>query len=128
MNKFDVMKNIAKEITVGGLPFMSGKDKLEVEGAVLNSILTVDEYGYMESTNDEGKKEEYIVISLKEYPNSFIYGSSVVTDSFKKLEQQMDNHGYEISELLEEGLTFKLTKVKSKNKRTYTKIEFFPNN
>lgn len=114
-----------KEITLSGLPFMEGKEKLEVEGAIVDTVLTVDEYGYLKGTNEQtGIEEEYVVISLKEYPNNFIYGSSVVTQSFKKLDETMTME--QKAELLEYGLTFKLSKKVSANKRKYTKIEFFP--
>ena len=116
----------AQEITASGLPFMADKEKLEIEGTVLNSILTVDEYGYMEGINEEtGTKEEYVVIALKEYPNNFIYGSSVVTQAFKMLESKFSSE--QLKSIIEYGLTFKLSKQLSKNKRKYTKIEFFPN-
>lgn len=126
MNNIELLIKQAQEITASGLPFMTGKDKLEVEGAVLGATLTVDEFGYMEGTNeDTGAKEEYVVISLKEYPNHFIYGSSVVTQAFKTLETKFDE--VNLQQLIEFGLTFRLTKQISKNKRKYTKIEFFPN-
>lgn len=117
----------AQEITASGLPFMEGKEKLEVEGNVLNNILTVAEYGYMEGTNDQtGEKEDYVVIALKEYPKNFIYGSSVVTQAFKTLEGKFTDD--DLKQLLDFGLTFRLTKQISKvSKRKYTKIEFFPN-
>lgn len=123
LNIQDLIKQ-AKEITTSGLPLMEGKEKLEVD-TLLNHKLTVDEYGYMEGINEEsGAKEDYVVIALKEYPQHFIYGSSVVTQAFKRLDEQIK--GKEKEELLEYGLTFKLSKLVSKNKRKYTKIEFFP--
>lgn len=118
---FDINKliNEVTEITNSGLPLMEGKEKLEIKGDILNLKVTVDEYGYLEG--DEG---EYVVISLKEYPKHFIYGSSVVTQAFKTLDEKLTNE--ELTYLLEKGLTFKLTEVMSKNKRKYTKITFFP--
>lgn len=113
----------AQEITASGLPFMVGKDKIDVD-TILLKTLTVEEYGYMEGTNDEtGELEEYVVILLKDAPG-FIYGSSVVTQAFKTLEQKFDD--VTLKSLLEFGLTFRLSKHVSKNKRKYTKIEFFP--
>lgn len=113
----------AGQITVSGLPFMEGKEKLEVSlrAKTLNEILTVDEYGYLEG--DEG---EYVVISLQEYPKNFIYGSSVVTEAFKKFDSQFNEE--ERTMILEHGLTFRLEECMSKNKRKYTKITFFPKN
>lgn len=120
MMNINELINQAKEVTASGLPFMDGREALKVEGKILNNVLTVDDYGYLEG--DDG---EYVVIALKEYPQHFIYGGSVVTDAFKKLESKIgvDNMGL----LIEHGLTFKLTELVSKNKRKYTRISFFPN-
>ena len=115
----DLIKQ-AQEVTMSGLPFMDGKEKLEVTGEVLNNILTVDDYGYLEG--DDG---EYVVISLKEYPHHFIYGGSVVTDAFKKLENKIGAES--IAQLIQHGLTFRLSELVSKNKRKYIRISFFPN-
>lgn len=123
MSNFNLQElmNKAVEITASGLPFMEGKENLKVDGAVLNAKLTVDEYGYLEG--DDG---EYVVIVLKEYPDKFIYGSSVVTDAFKKLDTKFTDE--EINFLISQGLTMKLTKIQSKKNanRIYTGIKFFP--
>ena len=116
----DLIKSVS-EITESGLPFMEGKEKLAVEGDILNQVLSVDDYGFL-----SGEEGEYVVIALKEYPNNFIYGSSVVTQAFKKMDTKLSKD--EIAYLIEEGLTFKLTKTTSANKRKYTKITFFPKN
>ena len=115
LNINDLIKQ-AQEVTMSGLPFMDGKEKLEVTG----EILTVDDYGYLEG--DDG---EYVVISLKEYPHHFIYGGSVVTDAFKKLENKIGAES--MVQLIQHGLTFKLSELVSKNKRKYIRILFFPN-
>lgn len=113
----------AQEITASGLPFMVGKEKLDVD-ALLLKTLTVEEYGYMEGANEQsGEIEEYVVISIKGM-DGFIYGSTVVTQAFKSLEEKFDD--VNLKSLLDFGLTFKLSKLVSKNKRKYTKIDFFP--
>ena len=121
MRNLEQLINEAIQITASGLPFMEGKEKLEVKGNVLDIILTVDDYGFL-----EGEEGEYVVIALKEYPQHFIYGSSVVTQAFKTLEEKLNEE--ERAFLLEKGLTFKLTEMISKNKRKYIKINFFPKN
>lgn len=121
MMNFENLINEVSQITASGLPFMEGKEKIEVKGDILNKVLTVDEYGYL-----EGEEGEYIVIALKEYPNHFIYGSSVVTQAFKTLDEKFNDE--QKAFLLEKGLTFKLNEMMSKNKRKYTKIIFFPKN
>ena len=124
MNKnfdFELLVNEVSQITASGLPFMEGKEKLEVKGDILNNTLTVDDYGFL-----EGEEGEYVVIALKEYPKHFIYGSSVVTQAFKSLDEKFNEE--QKAFLLEKGLTFKLSEMLSKNKRKYTKIVFFPKN
>ena len=121
MMNFEQLINEVSQITASGLPFMEGKEKLEVKGDVLNNTLTVDDYGFL-----EGEEGEYVVIALKEYPNHFIYGSSVVTQAFKTLDEKFDEE--QKAFLLNKGLTFKLSEMLSKNKRKYTKIVFFPKN
>ena len=118
MNINDIMKK-AQSLTENGLPFMEGKSQLEVEGNILNNNLTVDNYGYM-----KGEHGEYVVVALREYPEHFIFGSSVVTQAFKNVDESLTPE--EIEFLLEKGLTFKLEKVKSRNKKVYVKITFFP--
>lgn len=121
MMNYEQLINEVSQITASGLPFMEGREKLEVKGNVLNNTLTVDDYGFL-----EGEEGEYVVITLKEYPEHFIYGSSVVTQAFKKLDE---TYGADVKAfLLEKGFTFKLTEMVSKNKRKYTKIVFFPKN
>ena len=119
MNINELIKQ-AQEVTKSGLPFMDGREKLEVTGELLNNILTVDDYGYLDG--DDG---EYVVISLKEYPKHFIYGGSVVTDAFKKLEEKIGAEN--MAQLIQYGLTFRLSELISKNKRKYIRISFFPN-
>lgn len=123
MNNFNLeqLMNEVSQITASGLPIMDGKTQLKVEGNILNNTLTADDYGFL-----EGEEGEYVVITLREYPEHFIYGSSVVTQAFKKLDE---TYGADVKAfLLEKGLTFKLTEMVSKNKRKYTKIVFFPKN
>lgn len=110
-----------QEITVSGLPIMEGREKLEVKGDILNRTLTVDDYGFLEG--DDG---QFAVITIKEYPNHFIYGSSVVTGAFLKFEALIPEE--DRNKVLQHGLTFRLEEVMSKNKRKYTKITFFPKN
>lgn len=118
LNLEQLIQEVA-QITASGLPIMEGKEKLEVRGAVLGSKLTVEDFGFMKG--DDG---DYVVITLREYPQHFIYGSSVVTEAFKTLDEKFNEE--QIAGLLKLGLTFKLEEVTSKNKRKYIKITFFP--
>lgn len=120
MTNFENLIKKVQLITESGLPFMEGKEKIAVD-EVIGKILTVADYGFL--NGDEG---EYVVVSLREYPTNFIYGSSVVTQAFKNLDEQLSVD--EIANILNEGLTFRLSTLISKNKRKYTKIIFFPKN
>jgi hypothetical protein len=107
------------EITQSGLPFMEGKEKLEVKGDVLNKTLTVDQYGFM-----EGEEGEYVAFTVKEFPNHFMYGASVVSEGFKKFDQKFNEEQKEM--IMKHGLTILLGERKSANKRNYTTLTFFP--
>ena len=121
MMNLDLLMEEVSQITASGLPFMEGKEKLEVKGNILNNTLTCTDFGFL-----EGEEGEYVVIALKEYPSNFIYGSSVVTQAFKTLDEKFNDE--QKAFLLNQGLTFKLIEMMSKNKRKYTKIVFFPKN
>jgi hypothetical protein len=111
-NKLDLIKK-AQEITASGLPFMEGKQKVELEDG---SLYVVKNYGYLES--EDGN---FVVVADD---TTFAFGGSVVTDAFKKLDASLD--GSEIEELLKDGIEIGIKKKKSKNKRDYTTCEFFP--
>lgn len=113
MNKLDLIKKV-KEVTVSGLAFMEGKEKTDLaDGELYN----VKEYGYMKGDKDA----EFVVVSDGE---TFAFGGAVVTEAFRKLDEQLSEK--ELEELLEEGIPMLIAKKKSKNKRTYTTCEFFP--
>ena len=112
MNKIELLKKV-KEITASGLPFMEGKDKVELTDGML---YVVKNYGYLESEGGD-----FVVVADD---TTFAFGGSVITDAFKKLDEQLD--GTEIEELLKDGIEIGISKRKSKNKRDYTTCEFFP--
>lgn len=113
MNKLDLIRK-AKEITMSGLPFMEGKEKTELGNG---QLYCVKEYGYLKSEDGD-----FVVVADEK---TFAFGGSVLTDNFRKLEDQLTES--EISELLADGIEILITKKKSKvNKREYTACEFFP--
>lgn len=112
IKKMDLIKK-AQEITASGLPFMEGKEKVELEDGAL---YVVKNYGYLESEDGE-----FVVIADD---TTFAFGGSVITDNFKKLDSSLD--GTEIAELLKEGIEIGIKKKISKGKRSYTVCEFFP--
>lgn len=110
--KLELIKK-AQEITASGLPFMEGKEKVELEDG---GLYVVKNYGYLESEDGE-----FVVIADD---TTFAFGGSVITDNFKKLDASLD--GTEIAELLQEGIEIGIKKKISKGKRIYTVCEFFP--
>ena len=118
MNIADLRKKV-KALTENGLPFMEGKEKLEIEGNLLEHVMTVSDYGFM-----KGEFGEYVVLTTQEYPEHFMMGASVVTQAFKNLDEALTED--ERVQIIEEGLTLLFTKKKSKNKKTYIDIDFFP--
>jgi hypothetical protein len=68
---------------------------------------------------DEDK--EYVVFTIKEDPQYFYFGGQVLTDNMKAL----DNDGYG-DEIRKDGLPVFFDTKKSKNKREYTTVEFYP--
>lgn len=118
MRKIEELKNLAKQITVSGLPFMEGKEKGDMDN-LINRTVTINDYGFMKDQD-----AEYAVFTCKEDDGFFYFGGGVTTDCLKKIDEQFTDD--EIAELLEEGLPVHFEKRKSKNKREYTKCTFFP--
>lgn len=112
INKMDLIKK-AQELTASGLPFMDGKDKVSLEDGM---IYVVKNYGYLESEDGE-----FVVVADD---TTYAFGGSLITESFKKLDEHLD--GTDIEELLKDGIEIGIKKKKSKNKRDYAVCEFFP--
>jgi hypothetical protein len=113
INRAELIKK-AQEITASGLPFMEGKDKIELEDG---QLYIVKYFGYLEADG-----HDFVVIGDD---TTFAFGGQVITDNFKKLEQQFTED--EISQLLVDGIDIEIRKVKSRtNKRDYTACTFFP--
>lgn len=113
------LKSRIESLNNAGIEFMEGRTKGDIN-TLTNSPVTVDGFGYI--TNEKG--EEYVVLSFKEFPAEFYFGGGIVTAKFKELEVIASPD--EIKETLEEGLPILLTSRKSKNKRDYMAIEFYP--
>jgi hypothetical protein len=112
------LKDRAKEFSVQ-LPFMDGKEKGENRD-ILGQVVTISEYGFL--PNDDG--EVYAVFTIKERPSKFYFGGAVLTDRLFKLEEE----GYH-DEIVNEGLPMVLAEKKAKkSNRTYTNVEFYPEN
>lgn len=99
----------------GGLPFMDGREKTDIE---MNETYMITDFGYL-----NGEDGEFICFLNKDNNKDFFFGGSVLTTKMKELEEMLDKET--LSELLKQGVEVKFTKKKSKNKREYVACEFF---
>jgi predicted metallo-beta-lactamase superfamily hydrolase len=109
----------AKEMTVS-LPLMEGREHGELD-RILDTNVTIREFGFMADTDKDGKEKEYVAFIVDEDPQYFYFGGQVLTDNMREFE----NDGYH-EEIVKDGLPVLLSKKKSKNKREYTTVTFYP--
>ena len=109
------LKERAKEFSVQ-LPFMDGRDKGDTKELV-GTVNTIVDYGFLKGEDDR----EYAVFIVKERSKVFYFGGTVLTDQL----QQLEAEGYH-DDIIAEGLPMLLTDKKSKNNRSYTNVEFYP--
>lgn len=109
------LKERAKEFSVS-LPFMEGREKGDMK-ELHGQISTIVDYGFL--TGDKGN--DYAVFIVKERSDKFYFGGQVLTDQL----QQLEAEGYHEA-IIEEGLPVLFGEKKSKNKQTYTTVEFYP--
>ena len=107
-----------KGITSTGLNFMEGMEKGDTV-SILDEIVTVNNYGFL-----EGAEGKFVVFTTLENDTEFYFGSSVVTQSFIKLDDMLNEEEKKV--ILSNGLPIKLSERKSKSKRTYVKVDFYP--
>lgn len=103
-----------KEFAVS-LPLMENKEKGDFS-RLHGSYVTINDYGFMK---DDGK--EYVAFTIKEDDKFFYFGGQVLTENL----QDLDADGYG-DEIRKEGIPVFFDTKKSKNKREYTTVEFFP--
>ena len=109
------LRERAKEFDVR-LPFMEGREKGETK-ELLGTVNTIVDYGFL--PNETG--EVYACFIVKERSGKFYFGGTVITDRLTQLEEE----GYREA-ILAEGLPVLMTEKKSRNNRTFTNVEFFP--
>ena len=109
------LKERAKEFSVS-LPFMEGREKGEMK-ELHGQVSTIVDYGFL--TGDKGN--DYVVFIVKERAKTFYFGGQVLTDQL----QQLEAEGYH-EDIIAEGLPVLFGEKKSKNKQTYTTVEFYP--
>ena len=109
------LKDRAKDFSVQ-LPFMEGREKGDVK-ELIGQVSTIVDYGFL--TGDEQK--DYVVFIVAERSKHFFFGGTVLTDQM----QQLEAEGYR-DDIISEGLPMLMTEKKSKNKRSYVNVEFYP--
>ena len=109
------LKDRAREFSVQ-LPFMDGREKGDAKELV-GQVTTIIDYGFLKG--DDGR--DYVAFITKERTGTFYFGGTVLTDQMAQLEAE----GYR-DEITSEGLPMLMTEKKSKNKRTYVNVEFYP--
>lgn len=115
------LKDRAKEFSVQ-LPFMDGREKGDAKELV-GQVTTIVDYGFLkgDATEDGNANHDYACFIVKEHSDKFYFGGTVLTDQL----QQLEAEGYH-DEIVTEGLPMLMTEKKSKNKRTYINVEFYP--
>ena len=108
------LRDKVKEFSVS-LPLMENREKGDLDDLKgINSTIT--DYDFMK---DDGK--EYVAFIVEDDPQHFFFGGQVLTDNLRSLED--DGYGDSIRK---EGLPVRFDTKKSKNKREYTTVEFYP--
>lgn len=113
------LKDRAKEFTVM-LPFMEGREKGDAK-ELLGQVSTITDYGFLKGEEKEGNNRDYVCFIVAERSGKFYFGGTVLTDQM----QQLEAEGYH-DEIVTDGLPMLMTEKKSKNNRTYTNVEFYP--
>lgn len=115
------LKDRAKEFSVQ-LPFMDGREKGDARELV-GQVTTIVDYGFLkgDATEEGNANRDYACFIVKEHSDKFYFGGTVLTDQL----QQLEAEGYH-DEIVAEGLPMLMTEKKSKNKRTYINVEFYP--
>lgn len=116
------LKDKATSLNSTGIKFMDGRTK--GEELPTGSPVTVDGYGFIDD-GDEKAPHKYVVLSLKECPDEFFFGGSVISDKFEKLNDEMDDD--DKAEIETAGLPVLFEKHKNKaGKREYMTCTFYP--
>ena len=115
------LKDRAKEFSVQ-LPFMDGREKGDAKELV-GQVTTIVDFGFLkgDATEEGNVNRDYACFIVKEHSDKFYFGGTVLTDQL----QQLEAEGYH-DEIVAEGLPMLMSEKKSKNKRTYINVEFYP--
>lgn len=109
------LKEKAMKMNSGnGIEFMANKNKGEMM-ELYDRVCTIRNYDFI-----KGEDGEYVVFVIDEINDEFFFGGQVLTDDMKEFTEE------EKAEIIENGLPVKFIQKKSKNKRPYTAVEFYP--
>lgn len=92
-------------------PVTDGRDKMEMSD-VYNVRVTIDDLDII----TPGKGDPYVVLHLKEYPDKFVFGGSVVTQRFLDAAEQLGTFEMVVDAIRAEPLAVKFTRQTSKKK------------
>lgn len=110
------LRDFTKKLNEGNsISFMEGRTKGELD-EILDKSVTLADFAFLK--NDDG---EFAVFVVKEIPDSFYFGGLVITENLKKIEEA----GFK-EEVIKLGLPLAVRSKKSKNKKTYYMLEFYP--
>ena len=110
------LRDFAKNLNEGNsIKFMEGRTKGDLS-EIADKNVTINNFNFLK--NEEG---EYAVFTVAEIPDSFYFGGLVITDSLRKIEEE----GYK-EEVEKVGLPVIISQRKSKNKKLYYAVEFYP--
>ena len=98
-----------------GIEFMGERTKGETEELLALGTATIRDYAFIEGTDGE-----YAVFIVDEVKEKFFFGGSVLTQNLRTFTEE------EHAEVMEEGLPVKFELRKSKSKRNYVGVEFYP--
>lgn len=94
-----------------GIPFMEGRNKQELF-MLFDNPVHVEDYGFI--NGDDG---DYAVFCVKEWPESFFFGNSVITDTFRQIDKDGMKNGISSVEMI-------CYERASKKGRLYTAVKF----
>lgn len=108
----------AKDLTIL-LPFMENRTKGDTKD-LMNVNVTINQFGFLHD-NTDGVDKEYACFTVQGDNEKFYFGGQVLTENL----QLFENEGYR-KEIEEKGLPVMFTTKKSKSKRDYTAVTFYP--
>lgn len=108
-----------KGITKAGIPIMDGREKGDTSD-LLDEIILVNNYDF--GKGEDGS--EYVVFTITSNDTEFFFGSSVVSENFKELDNVLNDE--EKTELFAAGIEMTIHQKKSNKNRMYTYNTFFP--